>query len=170
MARLSGDELGVVAQDAQEFQSGGIGAAFAGFPFGEAGFGDAEGGGKFALVHTEAAPQVGHEPYGVEVTGFLRDDDDGTAGGGVGDGVCQGLLCDFVQQGGDFCCCVSVATGFRCYFGQAAGVVLCGGVPADDAGELLGCVHAVCEKEKPAGFNTLHRRADRKGVFFTHFL
>ena len=138
---LSSDELGFLAEDAQEFVGGGIRAACAGFPFGEGGFRDAEGGGKVSLIETEAAAYIRNKGGGVAVWRGMAADDEGAAWGieweVVPEAGPEGLLCNIVQLSGHILWVGRMMAAIAAEFREGADVGVIFPAPADDAGEVF---------------------------------
>ena len=74
-----GDEVGLLTEDAQEFVSGGIRTAGAGFPLGEGGLRNAERGGEFSLIEAKTAAQARNQSGYVAVELGVAIDDKSAA-------------------------------------------------------------------------------------------
>ena len=135
---LDGDEFGFLAQDAQEFVGGGVRAASAGFPFGEGGLRNAEGGGKVSLIETETAVDAEDELGGGGVF-FCNVDDDESAAGGIvwdaaGGAVGEGDFGDVIELRGDSSDGVAM-TAVGSDFREGPDVAIIFLTPTDDSGE-----------------------------------
>ena len=139
---LDGDEFGFLAQDAQEFVGGSIRAASAGFPFGEGGLRNAEGGGKVSLIETETAADVRNKGGGVAVWRDMAADDKGAAGRVewkvVPEADPEGLLCNIVELSGYVLRVGRMMATIAAEFREGADVSVIFLTPADDAGEIFG--------------------------------
>ena len=141
-----GDEVGLLAEDAQEFVSGGIRTAGAGFPLGEGGLRNAERGGEFSLIEAESAAQAEDELGRGDVFLCSADDDEGAAGRIVGDAaggaVGEGDFSDVVElrrDVSDGIAMAAVGSDFR-KRSDIAVVLL---APADDARKEFGCFFSI---------------------------
>ena len=129
-----------MAQDAQEFVGGGVRAASAGFPFGEGGLRNAEGGGKVSLIETETAADVRNKGGGVAVWRDMAADDKGAAGRVewkvVPEADPEGLLCNIVELSGYVLRVGRMMAAIAAEFREGADVSVIFLTPADDAGEM----------------------------------
>ena len=135
-----------MTEDAQEFIGCGIWASCTGFPFGEGGFGDAEGSGESVLIEAEAAAEAEDELCGGGVFFSTVDDDEGAAGrivrDAAGGAVGEGDFSDVVElrgDGSDGVAMAAVGSDFR----KGSDVAVVFVAPADDTGEEFGCVFSV---------------------------
>ena len=131
----------MIPENAQEFVSRCIRPARTGFPFGERGLRDAQGGGKISLIEAETAAKRRNKGGGVAVERGVAADDKGAAGGVkrelVSKAGAEGLLCNVIELSSYVLRVGRMMAAIAAELREGADIGVIFLAPTDDAGEVF---------------------------------